>query len=80
MRNFSAAIAACDRAIESDPKAPDPYFVKASAMYGESAQKGKFKASHDAISALEKYLQLAPDGFYSNDARTMLKEMSTANR
>ena len=79
MRNFSAAVGACNRAIEADPKAPDAYFVKASAMYGESAQKGRLKASHDAISALEKYLQLAPDGFYSNDARTMLKEWAAMN-
>jgi len=77
MHNFAAAMVACDRAIDADPKASDPYFVKASAIYGEAAQKGKLKASHDAASALEKYLQLAPDGFYANDARAMLKEMNT---
>jgi tetratricopeptide (TPR) repeat protein len=79
MHDFSAAIAACDRAIDADPKAPDSYFVKASAMYGEAAQKGKVRASHDAISALEKYLQLTPDGFYANDARAMLQEMNAAH-
>ena len=77
MHNFSAAMAACDRAIDADPKVPDPYFVKASAIYGEAAQKSKLKASHDAASALEKYLELAPDGFYARDARAMLKEMNT---
>jgi tetratricopeptide (TPR) repeat protein len=79
MHDFSAAIAACDRAIAADPKISDPYFVKASAIYGEAAQKGKLRASHDAILALEKYLQLTPDGFYANNARAMLKEMNAAH-
>jgi tetratricopeptide (TPR) repeat protein len=79
MNNFGSAAAACDRAIEADPKAPDAYFVKASALYGEAAKKGRVKASHEAISALEKYLQLAPEGFYSGDARSMLKEMGSGN-
>jgi tetratricopeptide (TPR) repeat protein len=75
MNNFSAAAAACDRAIENDPKLPDPYFVKASALYGDAAKHGRYKASGETASALEKYLQLAPDGFYAHDARAMLQEI-----
>lgn len=74
MNRFSAAAAACDRAIEADAKMPEPYFVKASALYGEAAKQGKRKAPHEAAAALEKYLQLAPEGSYANDARAMLLE------
>jgi hypothetical protein len=78
MRNYSAAVLACDRAIEADAKAPDAYFVKASAMYGEAAHKGRLQPSHDAVAALEKYVELAPDGFYAGEARAMLKEIGAA--
>ena len=78
MNNLSGAAAACDRAIEADPKMPDPYYVKAAALAGEAAKHGKPKGSHDTRSALEKYLQLAPEGFYANEARAMLKEMGGA--
>lgn len=79
MSNFSAAAAACERSTQADPKMPDPYFVKASALYGESAKRGKFKGSNEMKSALEKYLQLAPGGFYAGEARAMLREMSAQN-
>ncbi|HEY7404088.1 MAG TPA: tetratricopeptide repeat protein [Candidatus Angelobacter sp.] len=74
MNRFSAAASACDRAIEADAKMPDPYFVKASALYGEAAKQGKRRAPHEAAAALEKYLQLAPEGPYAGDARAMLQE------
>jgi hypothetical protein len=38
IRQPPAAAAACDRAIDADPKMPDPYFVKASALAGEGAR------------------------------------------
>jgi tetratricopeptide (TPR) repeat protein len=75
MNKLSAAATACDRAIAADPKMPDPYYVKAAALAGEAAKHGKLKASHDTRSALEKYLQLAPEGSYANEARAMLKEI-----
>src|SRR5689334_22867980 len=78
MDKLSAAAAACDRAIEADPKIPDPYYVKAAALAGEAAKRHKAKNSHETTAALQKYLQLAPDGFYSNDARALLKEISAA--
>jgi tetratricopeptide (TPR) repeat protein len=76
MNNLSGAAEACDHAIQTDPKSPDPYFVKASALYGDAANHGKLKGSREVRSSLEKYLQLAPEGFYANDARNMLKEMA----
>ena len=78
MDKLPAAAAACDRAIEADPKIPDPYYVKAAALAGEVAKHHKAKNSHETTAALQKYLQLAPDGFYANDARALLKEIGTA--
>ena len=78
MDKLPAAAAACDRAIEADPKIPDPYYVKAAALAGEAAKRHKAKNSHETTAALQKYLQLAPDGFYANDARALLQEISAA--
>lgn len=78
MDKLPAAAAACDRAIEADPKMPDPYYVKAAALAGEAAKRHKAKNSHETMAALQKYLQLAPDGFYANDARSLLKEIGAA--
>jgi hypothetical protein len=78
MGKFSDAAAACDHAIEADPKLPDPYYVKAAALAGEAAKQGKGRNSRETAAALQKYLQLAPDGFYANDAQALLKEVSAA--
>jgi tetratricopeptide (TPR) repeat protein len=78
MGKFSDAAAACDHAIEADPKIPEPYYVKAAALAGDAAKHGKARNSREASSALQKYLQLAPDGYYAKDARALLKEISAA--
>lgn len=78
MGKFSDAAAACDHAIEADPKLPDPYYVKAAALAGEAARHGKSRNSRETAAALQKYLQLAPDGFYANDAQALLNEISAA--
>jgi tetratricopeptide (TPR) repeat protein len=78
MGKFSDAAAACDHAIEADPRLPDPYYVKAAALAGDAAKHGKARNSRETAAALQKYLQLAPDGFYANDAQALLKEISVA--
>ena len=78
MEKLSAAATACDRAIEADPKQPDAYYVKAAALAGEAAKQHKTISSRETAAALQKYLQLAPDGFYANDAKALLKEISAA--
>jgi hypothetical protein len=57
---------------------PDPYYVKAAAVAGEAARHHKTINAHATTAALEKYLQLAPEGFYAADARALLKEMTAA--
>jgi tetratricopeptide (TPR) repeat protein len=76
MRNLAAAATACDQAIQTDPKMPDPYYVKAAALYADAAKQGKPNDSNEGKAALEKYLQLAPEGFYAEKARTLLKEVT----
>ena len=66
-------IPACDRAIAADPNRADLYFVKGSALFGDSTMSGnKFIAPPAAIEALNKYLQLAPNGSHADDANAML--------
>jgi hypothetical protein len=76
MGKLSDAAAACDHAIEADPKQPDAYYVKAASLAGEAAKQHKTRNSRETAAALQKYLQLAPDGFYANDAQALLKEIS----
>ena len=76
MDNLKDAVAACDNAITLDPERADAYFVKASALLGDAARHHDFRAPQSAISALEKYLQLAPDGGYSGEANSLLREMA----
>ena len=78
MGKLSDAAAACDHAIEADPKLPDPYYVKAAALAGDAAKHGKARNSRETTAALQKYLELAPDGFYANNARALLKEIGAA--
>ena len=72
--NTQGATAACDKAIAADPNRADAYFIKGSLMMGESKQgkDGKLEAPEGTAEALNKYLQLAPDGPHANDVKQML--------
>jgi tetratricopeptide (TPR) repeat protein len=75
--NMDGAEAACDKAIAADPNKADAYFIKGSAMFG----KGKMDANNKwtvppgTTEALNKYLQLAPDGPHANDVKAMLESV-----
>jgi tetratricopeptide (TPR) repeat protein len=73
MDNLSAASAACDKAIALDRKFADAYFAKGSAEYGIALRRNKFPQT-GAATAMKKYLELAPDGIYSDRARAVLRE------
>jgi tetratricopeptide (TPR) repeat protein len=68
------AISACRKAIEADPRKADAYFVLGSCLFGN----GKFdKDNHyiapaGTLEALNKYLELAPDGAHAADVKQML--------
>ncbi len=77
MKDLSHASEACEKAILLDQAMADAYFAKASAEYGLAVQHGKFALPHSASLALKKYLELAPQGFYSERARSILQEAGT---
>jgi tetratricopeptide (TPR) repeat protein len=72
--NTQGALAACDKAIAADPNRADAYFIKGSLMMGDSKQDkdGKLIAPPGTAEALNKYLELAPDGGHANDVKQML--------
>ena len=73
--NTQGALAACDKAIAADPNRADAYFIKGSLMVGDSKldKDGKLQASPGTSEALNKYLELAPDGPHANDVKAMLQ-------
>ncbi len=68
------AIAACDKAIALDPGKADAYFVKGSALYGNGkvGSDGKYEVPPGTVEALNKYLELAPNGGHAADVHAML--------
>lgn len=72
--NTDGALAACNKAIAIDPNRADAYFIIGSLLFANSTMdsKGKFVPPPGAIEALEKYLQLAPNGAHVADVKEML--------
>jgi tetratricopeptide (TPR) repeat protein len=72
--NTQGALAACDKSIAADPNKADAYFIKGSLMMGDSKQDkdGKLQAPAGTAEALNKYLELEPDGKHANDVKQML--------
>jgi len=73
--NTQGALVACDKAIAADPNRADAYFIKGSLMVGDSKldKEGKLEAPAGTSEALNKYLELAPDGPHANDVKAMLQ-------
>jgi tetratricopeptide (TPR) repeat protein len=73
--NTQGALAACDKAIAADPNRADAYFIKGSLLVGDSKldKEGKLQAPAGTSEALNKYLELAPDGPHANDVKAMLQ-------
>lgn len=71
------AIVACDKAIALDPNKADAYFVKGSALFGNGkvGAGGKYEVPPGTIEALDKYLELAPDGGHAPDVHAMLDSL-----
>lgn len=73
--NTEGALAACDKSIAADPNRADAYFIKGSLLMGSSTmdKAGKLQATPGTSEALNKYLELAPDGPHANDVKAMLQ-------
>lgn len=72
--NIEGALQACDKALAIDPGKADAYFIKGSLLLGESKtdKSGKLLAPPGTAQALEKYLELAPNGTHVKDVQEML--------
>jgi len=73
--NTEGALAACDKAIAADPNKADAYYIKGSLLIASSTleKDGKVKAVPGTAEALNKYLELAPDGPHAADVKQMLE-------
>src|ERR1051326_7482486 len=72
--NTQGALAGCVKAIAADPNRADAYYIKGSLMMADSKQDkdGKLTAPPGTAEALNKYLELSPDGPHANDVKQML--------
>ncbi|HTQ32396.1 MAG TPA: hypothetical protein VMI53_14385 [Opitutaceae bacterium] len=71
----SEAMAAADQVIALDPTKADAYFIKGSCRFGDATvgPDGKAVVPAEAVNALKKYLELAPNGPHANDVKQMLE-------
>jgi tetratricopeptide (TPR) repeat protein len=76
-----ATVAAADKAIAADPNKPIPYYLKGKALINKASvdpKTQKIVAPPGCAEAYEKYLELAPDGTFANDAKSVLAELGTS--
>jgi tetratricopeptide (TPR) repeat protein len=76
--NTDATVAAADKAIAASPDKPVPYYLKGQALINKATvdpKTQKIVAPPGCAEAYQKYLELAPDGPFSNDAKAVLGEM-----
>lgn len=78
--NLDATVAAADKAIAADPSKPIPYYLKGKALINKATvdpKTQKIIAPPGCAEAYQKYLELAPDGPFANDAKSVLGELGT---
>ena len=66
--------AACRKCVQADPSRANAWFVLGSDLFADLpvTAQGKVMASPETQEALEKYLELAPDGPHAADVKAML--------
>ncbi len=77
-QNGDAVAAAADKAIAADPNKPIPYYLKGQALIAKASvdpKTQKITAPPGCAEAYQKYLELAPDGQFATEARTILASM-----
>jgi tetratricopeptide (TPR) repeat protein len=72
--DVNGAVTACRKAAAVDPTRADTWFVLGSVLFVDAKPdaQGKFVISAECRQALEKYLELAPDGSHAGDTKAML--------
>jgi tetratricopeptide (TPR) repeat protein len=74
-KNPDAVVAAADKAIAASPDKPVPYFLKGEALVPKATmdpKTNKIVLPPGCAEAYQKYLELAPDGQFANDAKALL--------
>jgi tetratricopeptide (TPR) repeat protein len=67
---------AFDKAIAAEPTRPDPYYQKGINLLSKATLKdGKMVPAPGTTEALNKYLELAPDGKYAQAAKDLLASL-----
>jgi len=83
LKNVEGTIATCDKAISVNPSKAEPYYFKGALLVyvNQPAVTGKLTAPPPgAAEALNKYLELAPDGDHAAEAREMLNYLAALGR
>ena len=73
--NDELSLSACRRASQADPSHADIWFILGSVLLADSSKtdaNGKLIAPPECRQALDKYLELAPNGPRASDVRQML--------
>lgn len=76
--NGDATVAAADKAIAADPNKPIPYYLKGKALITKATvdpKTQKIIAPDGTAEAYQKYLDLAPNGPFANDAKAILAQL-----
>jgi hypothetical protein len=74
--NLTAAAAACEKSIAADPSMANAWFIKGSVLYKNGkTENGKYVAPQGTAEALNKYMELAPNGEHAAEVKTMLQIM-----
>lgn len=68
------AAAGCRKSLQADPSKADAWFILGSVLFGDATfdANGKIAISAEARHALDKYLELAPEGPHAPDVKQML--------
>jgi tetratricopeptide (TPR) repeat protein len=80
--DMDGAVAAADKAIALDPAKADAYFIKGSVLFGNATVDagGKMVVPPEALAALRKYLELAPQGPHADDVKQMLDAVGASTK
>jgi tetratricopeptide (TPR) repeat protein len=76
---LDATVAAADKAIAADPSKPIPYYLKGKALINKATvdpKTQKIIAPEGCAEAYKKYLELAPNGPFAADSKSVLAELS----
>jgi tetratricopeptide (TPR) repeat protein len=77
LKRATDAIAACERAITSDPTLSDAYYIKATVLFGQGhVQDRKYVVPPGTSELLNKYLEYAPFGQHASAVRDMIDKLN----